>query len=186
MKRMTILIDMDDTIEQLLKAWIAKVNRIYNTTTKYEDIKVWDVSAAFDGLSKEQVYSVIMDDDFWETVEPIPNASDVIKSFIDKGHTVYIVTATPYQSIKAKMDKVLFRYFPYLSWENVIITSNKQLLKADILIDDGVHNLAGGEYMKILMTAPNNLQYDAEKNGMIRVKDWNEIDRIVSALEKEG
>ena len=42
---MRILIDMDDTIELLLNAWLAKVNRIYGRHVSYEDVTNWDVSA---------------------------------------------------------------------------------------------------------------------------------------------
>ena len=50
MKKLTILVDMDDTIEQLLKAWIAAVNSKFGTAVTYDDIKSWDVSEAFPGL----------------------------------------------------------------------------------------------------------------------------------------
>lgn len=55
---MTILIDMDDTIESLLKAWVSGVNRKYGRSVSYEDVDSWDVSAAFPGLTHEQVYAV--------------------------------------------------------------------------------------------------------------------------------
>ena len=43
MKKLTILVDMDDTIEQLLNAWIAAVNSKFGTAVTYDDIKSWDV-----------------------------------------------------------------------------------------------------------------------------------------------
>ena len=51
-----------------------------------------------------------------------------------------------------------------------------------MLIDDGIHNLEGGEYIKILMTAPHNRSYDAEGNGMIRVNSWKEIEKVIDGL----
>ena len=84
------------------------------------------------------------------------------------------------------MRDVLFRYFPFLSWSQVIITSRKQLIRGDVLIDDGIHNLEGGAYRKILVTAPYNRYYDAEANGMIRVHNWDEIVRIIDEMAKEG
>ena len=50
------------------------------------------------------------------------------------------------------------------------------------LIDDGIHNLEGGEYRKILFTRPYNLHYDAEANGMIRVHTWDEIAAIIDNM----
>ena len=182
---MTILIDMDDTIEGLLKAWVNRVNTKYGRSVSYEDITSWDVSAAFPGLTREQVYAVLLEKGFWKAVEPIPGAAEVIQHFMDAGHKVFIVTATPYESVTEKMTEVLVRYFPFLSWNQVIIASRKQLIRGDVLIDDGVHNLEGGDYIKILMTAPHNRNYDAEANGMIRVHHWAEIEEIIHRINTE-
>ena len=181
---MIILIDMDDTIEQLLRAWLDGVNRRYGRSVAYDDITDWDVSAPYPGLTREQVYAIPDEPGFWGTVRPIEGAAEVIKRFMDAGHEVYIVTATHYVSIPEKMDDLLFRWFPFISWDQVIITSHKQMIKGDVLIDDGIHNLEGGDYIKILMTAPHNRCYDAEANGMIRAGNWAEIEGIISDLEK--
>lgn len=66
-----------------------------------------------------------------------------------------------------------------------IVTKNKQLVNGDILIDDGVHNLEGGRYKKILMSAPHNKGYDAELHGMTRVKSWEEAYNAVHIYTSE-
>lgn len=182
---MTILIDMDDTIESLLKAWVSGVNRKYGRSVSHEDVGSWDVSTAFPGLTHEQVYAVPLENGFWKTVEPIPGAAAAMQHFMAAGHEVFIVTATPYESVTEKMTDVLFRYFPFLSWKQLIITSRKQLIRGDVLIDDGIHNLEGGDYIKILMTAPHNRNYDAEANGMIRVHNWAEIEEVINRISAE-
>ena len=179
---MIILIDMDDTIEQLLKAWLKGVNDRYGYSVQYGDFTTWDVSAPYPELTREQVYAIPDEPGFWGTVEPIEGAAEAIRRFMDAGHEIYIVTATPYISVAEKMDDLLFKWFPFISWDQVIITSRKQLIKGDVLIDDGVHNLEGGDYVKILMTAPHNRDYDAEANGMIRVNNWKEVEEVISCM----
>ncbi len=178
---LTILIDMDDTIELLVDAWVDHLNAKYGYNTTVEDVVDWDVTKAFPGLTREQVYSVITEPEFWRSVKPVPGASEVIKGFLDAGHKVYIVTASGHDQVYSKMENVLFKYFPYFTFDDVIITTHKQLIKADILIDDGFHNLVGGDYHKILVDAPYNRQFDAEANGMVRVYNWEEIEREVNA-----
>lgn len=95
-------------------------------------------------------------------------------------HRVYIVTSSFYETLAVKMTDVLFRYFHFLKWEDVIITSHKQLIHGDVLVDDGVHNLEGGDYLKILMDAPHNRSYDAEQGGMHRVTGWDEAYDIIT------
>ena len=60
------------------------------------------------------------------------------------------------------------------------------MIRGDVLIDDGIHNLEGGHYEKILMTAPHNINYDAEKHGMIRVRNWKEIERVIDQLQRRA
>ena len=65
---MIILVDMDDTIEHLLKAWVNGVNEKYGRCVSCDEIISWDVSAAFPGLTHEQVYEIPMQPGFWRTV----------------------------------------------------------------------------------------------------------------------
>lgn len=182
---MIILVDMDDTIEHLLKAWVSGVNEKYGFCVSRDEIVSWDVSAAFPGLTHEQVYDIPMKPGFWKTVEPVENSQEALSRLIAAGHEVYIVTATPYESIFEKMNEVLFRYFPFLSWDQVIVTSRKQMIKGDVLIDDGIHNLEGGQYKKVLMTAPHNIHFDADAHGMIRVQNWIEIEQVIEQLNTQ-
>ena len=179
---MTILVDLDDTIEQLLKALVERANERFGRNATVDDVTDWSIVCAFPGITKQQILDFMRDADFWETVEPVPGAAEGLKHLMDEGHEVYIVTATEYEHVAEKMKGVLFRYFPFISWDQVIITSRKQMIRGDVLIDDGVHNLEGGEYKKILVTAPYNRDYDAEANGMIRVHSWDEIIRIIDSM----
>ena len=186
MRKLTVLVDLDDTIESLLSAWVERLNRSFGTEVTPEEVTEWDISKSFPTLTREQVYSPLLCDDFWYSVMPINGASDALQQLIADGHRVLIVTTSAYQTLRTKMDVVLFGYFPFLSWNDVIITSHKQLIKGDVLVDDGVHNLEGGEYMKVLMDAPHNRNYDAEANDMVRVKNWEEAYSIITYLAKHN
>ncbi len=176
---MVILVDMDDVIERLLVRLVEQTNRKYRRSVTVDQVTDWDMIVAYPGLTKKQILDFMYEPGFWETVEPVPGAAEALKHFIDEGHEVYIVTATEYEVVPEKMTRCLFRIFPFLSWDQVIITGRKQMIRGDVLIDDGVHNLEGGDYKRILFTAPYNRDYDAEANGMIRVSSWDEIVRII-------
>lgn len=126
MKHLTILVDMDDTIESLASAWVDYLNTRHGTTTKLTDITSWDISKAFPTLTNEQVYAPLFEDDFWDWVKPIDGASEVLQKLIADGHKVLIVTTSNYHTLASKMERVLFKYFPFLTWNDVIITSHKQ------------------------------------------------------------
>ena len=77
---MRILVDMDDTIEQLLRAWIRTVNCLYGRSVRYDDIKDWDMTRAYPGLTRDEVYGVMRSKDFWLTVEPMPGAVEGLRN----------------------------------------------------------------------------------------------------------
>ena len=51
---MTILVDMDDTMEQLLKRWVARANEKYGQDITLDQITSWDVSEPYPGLNKKE------------------------------------------------------------------------------------------------------------------------------------
>ena len=183
---MIILVDMDDTIEQLLKTWVSRANEKYGRHVTLDEITDWNVAAPYPGITKKEIYGITYEPGFWSSIEPMPGAAEALRHFMDEGHQVFIVTATEIEHVEEKMKGLLFRYFPFLSWDQVIITSRKQMIRGDVLIDDGIHNLEGGAYKKIMFTAPHNRHYDAEANGMTRVHTWEEAVRIIDAMNKNA
>lgn len=171
---MIILIDMDDTIETLVDGWCRYNNEKLGTHTRPEDVRDWRMELAFPGFSREEVYAAEKDDHLWDFVGPIEGAAQTMERLLKEGHEIYIVTATAYETLRAKMDKVLFRFFPFIDWKHVIITSNKHMIKGDVLIDDGPHNLTGGEYAKILFHANHNENFDEKSVGAVRVHNWEQ------------
>lgn len=173
---MTILIDADGVLENLTQEWVAILNEKYGTSVEYGDVLEWDMTKSFPTLTREQVYGVELEEALYLRLKPLEGAVETVNRLLDEGHELFIVTSTPYQIIPFKMENVFFKFFSRLTWENVIVTYRKQLIKGDVLIDDGFHNLLGGSYHKLLMDAPYNRKYDAEAYGMVRVHNWKEID----------
>lgn len=180
-----ILIDLDDTIEHLLSAWVDYLNSQYGTSVRQEDITQWDLQIAFPSLTKEQIHAPLEKDEFWQRVKPMEGAAEAIQCMQKRGYQVYIVTASAYRTIRPKMEQMLFKHFPFLTWDNVIVTNHKQIINGDILIDDAPHNLVSGNYVQVLMSAPHNKSFDAEANGMIRVSNWDEVTSIIEGIEIE-
>lgn len=186
MRKLTVLIDMDDVLEELLPAWVEYLNQKFGCDVRPGDIKGWVMTDFFPDVSPKDVYGALLDDGLWSYVKPKRGAQEYVKKLIDDGHEVFVVTASHYKTIVAKMEGVLFEYFPYLTWDNVIIASKKQMIRGDVLVDDGVHNLIDGEYHKILMDAPHNQWVNAEEIGAVRAMDWSDVYRFICSLSEKG
>ena len=174
MKKLTILCDADDTIINLLPRWLAEVNQMYGKTVCKEDIQSWDITKAYPGLTADEVLNPLYRADFWDTVTPIKGSGYYLERLIKDGHNLSIVTASNLETSGAKTAKLL-KLFPFLGREQIIFTQNKQAVPGDILIDDGVHNLIGGSYRKILFHQPGNAAFHEKEYGISRVYSWEEI-----------
>ena len=119
-------------------------------------------------------FSPLQDADFWLSLKPKPDVEKYLKQLIDDGHEVHIVTSTHYNSVAPKTLWIL-EHFPFLKWEQIIIASNKQMIKGDVLIDDYQKNLEGGDYKRILFEAYHNRFFDESTIDAVRVKTWAEI-----------
>ena len=179
-KRLTILVDMDDTLENLLEEWVKFLNEEHNLRVDINNVTNWDMSKTFTMLSRQEIYAPLFNKSLWERVKPLPGAVQYVNRLIKDGHRVVIVTASHQDTVSIKLNDVLFKYFPFFTYKDVIITSQKQLINGDILIDDAPHNLEGGKYKGILMTAPHNKSYKAEEHGLVRVNDWEEIYKLIN------
>jgi len=179
MRKLRILVDMDQVLNNLLNRWVEYLNGRYGADASVRDIKKWDLSCVYPGLTKEEVDRPIGEDAFWEGLSTMPHSVETIRRMVGDGHEVYVVTAASvYRTIPAKIDWLLANY-PSLSWEDVVIANKKQIVTGDVLIDDAVHNLEGGDYFKILIDSPNNAGYDAEGNGMARAPDLKAAYEII-------
>lgn len=181
MRQLTILVDMDDVLECLVDAWSKELNRRYGTSVMTEDIDDWAIAKFFPTLTKAQLFAPLNEPGFWKTISPMQNAPEVLYRLKNDGHTIRVVTASHFNTVAPKI-KWLLENYPYLKWEDVIIASDKSLIKGDIMIDDGTHNLETFSHTRILFDRPHNRAYNAHSNGMIRVKNWDEIYNLISFL----
>lgn len=170
---------------ELIPAWCKWLNNLYGLNIQPKDVTDWNVTKFFPTLTKDQVFEPLHIDRFWATVKPKKDAVKYIKKLIDDGFNLYLCTTTDYRNVKPKYECIIMRYFPFISWRHIIVAGRKQMIKADILIDDGVHNQEGGDYNKILVSAPHNRMYDAEGNGMIRAEGWDFIYNTVIDMAKK-
>ena len=182
MNKLTILVDMDDVLNDLIDRWVEELNKRYGTTVHRNEVDRWDIASLFPSLTKEQVFAPVQNEvGFWWSLAPTKGSVGTLRRLADEGHTIKIVTASYYKTVPPKIGWILMHY-PFFNWNDVIIAHDKKMIRGDVMIDDGVHNLEGGEYEKILFTQPHNVSYDAEVNGMYRAKNWDDVYKILINL----
>lgn len=180
----TILVDMDDTITWLLPIWVEELNYRFKENVDWREIKDWDMGLAYPNLTREQIYEPLATEEIWDSVVPRPGAIKYLKELQNKGFDIYICTSTDYRNIVPKYTKVISKYFPFIDWKHVIVANNKQMIKADYIIDDAPHNLVGGcQNHKILIHMPHNENFPAKEKGIKHCGHWKEIYELICEFE---
>ena len=169
--------DFDDTINNLLPAWLNWLNNMYGYNVKTEDIVEWGMEKVYPNLAPSQIYEPLRLEEFWKTVTIKQDAMEYIPKLIDEGVTFYIATATSFHNICTKVENCLLPNLPFMTKEHIISIHHKHLLKCTFLIDDYPKNLEGGDYIKILMNAPHNQNSNNIED--YRVSSWKEIYDII-------
>lgn len=181
-----LMIDMDDVI--CGGGFLKLVNDFLRTNYKEEDIHTYYIQ---DLIPKEKMSDwakFFAQKNIYDYTQVLPNAYNVLEE-LNKKYELYITTAYIFREDKEKSSELLknkFDYliknFPFIQPEQYIFTSNKEIVECQIKIDDKPSNLDGDAELKLLFTAYHNRNIPDEelkKNNLVRVNNWNEIQKIL-------
>ena len=174
MNKKVVLVDMDDVLNNFVETWLKEIEDKYGYHKTSEDITEWSVYKFYPDLEPNYLYGILDDPEFWKKVQPKEDAIRYIPK-LQEYFDIYVVTsAWSFISIGSKIINILFKYFPTIKSDHVIICDNKQMIKGDVIIDDGIHNLIGHDAIKLLYDTPHNRNVSLTEN-MYRVHNWEEI-----------
>jgi 5'(3')-deoxyribonucleotidase len=76
-------------------------------------------------------------------------------------------------------DKQLWlnEHFPFISWRQVVFCGNKNLIRADLMIDDHFKNLDNFDGETIMFRQPHNLTSNDHHHRI--VSSWTEIEQLL-------
>lgn len=174
-----IWLDQDNTIYDLSKPWYDAHNKDYpQHDLRSEHIKGWDTQQVCNNAGcKADIYSYFNRVELWRDGGIIEGAKEVIDQwrYEDLADLGIVTTASNGMSMPYKIEW-LQKHFPYI--EDIIMTHKthvKHLLRGDILIDDGIHNLTKWQGVGILYTQP----WNEDNTDLPRANNWKEVDIMV-------
>lgn len=178
---MKILIDIDDTISNFSEVVLRRLNQLYLTHYKKEDINNWH----WFKQTFHNPWLILQEKNFWDEIKIDKNAINFIEKIAQNGEEIYLVTASFFNdSLGYKIKKTLENFNEKIINEsNIIVCNNKSMIKGDIRIDDGFHNLFE-DSINILYSQPWNLIYDnsIQKIKFYRKNNWSEIEEFYKKI----
>lgn len=170
--RKIIAIDQDQVLADLLTVWLKRYNQDYNDNLDNDDIKSWNIDKYV--KCGEKIFDYL-DYDLFRNLPVIEHSQEVVKKLSEKYEVYVVTTATVIpKTLNAKIEW-LNEHFPFIPNENIVLCGSKSIIKADIMIDDAVHNLENFDGWGLLFDAPHN----RNENKFLRMNGWKEVEKLL-------
>ena len=184
---MRILLDCDNVICDTTRSVLDVHYEKTGERLSVDDIKTYYIENFVSPEYKDDFYTIFLDKRVWKGIQVLPHCVEVVERLHNAGHEIWIATSTETANIHKKA-RFLQRTFPFLNIRKRLITTPyKQILNADLLIDDCIDNVVGANYTSILMDYPWNstaIFDEAEYDNIYRVFDWTQVEPMIEYIEK--
>lgn len=152
----TILLDVDGVLRNIVDKMIEVYKKYYDpdATVTHSDVTEWDMDRLFPKAPKgvRQTFFVDHAQEVFEESEPYGTDLGAITHELGKRHKIYIVTHQ-YPGNEGFTKRWLEKYDVYNN--GIVIAKDKRIMKGDIALDDGLHNLEAYASIHVLPVAYN-------------------------------
>lgn len=186
MGKLTVAVDVDETVADLLPAWLEMYNDDYGDSLRVTDITGWDLTKFVKPECGNKIYTYLTPE-LYNMVDPIPGALEGVEYLRKQGHRVIFVTSTPKGCEGAKLKWLVDKEFLDKKgaygdgrvYDDYIEIHDKSLIRADIMIDDRPENLFSFNGYRILYRANHNLAFSGSVKDISRADDWDDATHLV-------
>lgn len=169
MKR--ILVDMDGVLADVYTRFFELHERING-----ERLTINDVAGKLEAEAFPDQVGWVTTPGFFRSVPVMPGSTEGLKLLNNKYHIIVVSLATEFPVSLTDKQLWLHEHFPFISWKQIVFCGDKNLIKADIMIDDHPKNLDSFEGETIMFTQPHSLYQNFRHK---RVGSWDEINKIL-------
>ncbi|HOF21290.1 MAG TPA: 5'(3')-deoxyribonucleotidase [Bacteroidales bacterium] len=170
MKR--ILVDMDGVLADVYSRFFDLHEQATGSRLSPSDVAGMPESEAF----PEQV-SWVSAPGFFRHLPVMPGSIEGMKKLNSVFDIVVISLATEFPQSLTDKQLWMHDHFPFISWKQLVFCGNKNLLHADIMIDDHPKNLDHFPGETIIFTQPHNINIHDTRH--IRISSWLEAEKLL-------
>jgi 5'-nucleotidase len=170
MKR--ILVDMDGVLADVYHRFFELHEKDFGNKLSIEEIAGLKEAEAFPNQLKW-----VNSPGFFRSIPVMAGSQTGLKRLNDHYEVVVVSMATEFP--KSLTDKQLWlnEHFPFITWRQIVFCGTKDIIQADIMIDDHLKNLDNFMGETIIYTQPHNLNITNRNHR--RVNSWAEIEKLL-------
>ncbi len=162
---------MDGVLADVYTRFFELHERTYGEKLKVKDIIGLKEAEAFPDQLKW-----VNTPGFFRTVPVMPGSREGLRKLNEKYDVVVASMATEFPESLTDKQLWLSDHYSFIHWRQIIFCGSKELIKADIMIDDHFKNLDNFNGDTILFTQPHNMNINHTRHR--RVDTWEEIEMI--------
>lgn len=186
MRKLTIIVDLDSTVVDLHPAWFGRYNERYGDDLKAEDVVSWEVHKF--AKSGKAIYNILKEPEFFRHLPAIPGALLATQKLQHDGHRIVIVTSAPRFSHSDKAWWVDHN-MPWVDHDDVFLGHSKDLVFADVMIDDGPHNIKAYRerwgFYPLLCAISHPYNQDLHGVADLMAQDWKNPEQAWTQIVDE-
>jgi len=114
---------------------------------------------------------------FFRSMPVMPGSQSGLRVLNENYEVIVISMATEFPASLTDKQLWLNEHYPFISWKNIVFCGSKDLIPADIMIDDHLKNLDHFKGETIMYTQPHNMNIHDHRHR--RVDSWIQIERLL-------
>lgn len=114
---------------------------------------------------------------FFINAPVVEDSVEIVKKLNDAYQVFIVSAAMEFPNSLVEKQRWLNEHFPFISWKQMVFCGSKEIIRADIMIDDHFKNLDYFVGETLLFTQPHNIK--ASNGRHRRVNSWQEIETIL-------
>ena len=170
MKR--ILVDMDGVLADVYSRFF----ELYEQETGHR-LSAGDVAGKLEAEAFPHQLKWVTTRGFFRTVPVMEGSVEGLKKLNAIYEIIVVSLATEFPQSLTDKQLWVHDHFSFIGWQQLVFCGNKNLIKADIIIDDHLKNLDQFDGETIMFTQPHNILLNETRHK--RVSSWAEIENLL-------
>ena len=176
MKR-RVLVDMDGVLVDIYTTFF----ELHEKETG-EKLTMDDISGLLEAEAFKNQRSWVSTPGFFRHLPVMPGSPEVLRELSENYDIIVVSLATEFPNCLTDKQLWLHYNFPFISWKQIVFCGDKNIIEADIMIDDHFKNLDNFKGKTILFTQPHNILIKETRHT--RVSSWEEIGYLLLSNDK--
>lgn len=181
-RRLRIAVDMDEVIADAFDKHLRQYNEQGGANLTPEMVTEHGLGALIPLERREEFRAIPHADGFFADIELIPGSREALLE-LSRHHDIFITSAAmEVPGSFADKFQWLETHFPFIPPSRIVFCGDKNIINADVLIDDRSRHFKGFRGTGILFTAPHNVAEPAD----FRAHNWNDVLEILGSRETKA